>query len=86
MKLKPRVTLSYLIHKVFEKISKRSMGGMAYRCTSKVVILSGTYCLPKDEDLMVSKSGAIYCFQCGDLSCDDQYIGKTSRTFGERST
>ena len=33
---------------------------------------------------MVSKSGAIYWFQCGDLSCDDEYIGETSRTFGER--
>ena len=26
---------------------------------------------------MVSKSGAIYWFQCGDLSCDDKYIGKS---------
>ena len=33
---------------------------------------------------MVTKSGAIYWFQCGDLSCDVEYIGKTSRTFGER--
>ena len=33
---------------------------------------------------MVSKSGAIYWFQCGDLTCDDEYIGETSRTFGER--
>ena len=33
---------------------------------------------------MVSKSGAIYWFQCGDLSCDDEYIGETSKTFGER--
>ena len=32
---------------------------------------------------MVSKSGAIYWFQCGNLSCDE-YIGETSRTFGER--
>ena len=38
----------------------------------------------KDKDPMVSKSEAIYCFQCGDLSCDDEYIGETSRTFGER--
>ena len=38
----------------------------------------------KDKDSMVSKSGAIYWFQCGDLSCDDEYIGETSRTFGER--
>ena len=39
---------------------------------------------PKDKDPMVSKSGAIYWFHCGDLSCDDEYIGETSRTFGER--
>ena len=29
---------------------------------------------PKDKDPMVSKSGVIYWFQCGDLSCDDEYI------------
>ena len=39
---------------------------------------------PKDKDPMVSKSGAIYWFQCGDLFCDDKYIGETSRTLGER--
>ena len=33
---------------------------------------------------MVSQSGAIYWFQCGDLSCDNEYIGETSRTLGER--
>ena len=33
---------------------------------------------------MASKSGAIYCFQCSDHSCDDEYIRETSRTFGER--
>ena len=33
---------------------------------------------------MVNLSGAIYWYQCGNLSCDDEYIGKTSRTFGER--
>ena len=38
----------------------------------------------KDKDPMVSKSEAIYWFQCGDLSCDDEYIGETSKTFGER--
>ena len=39
---------------------------------------------PKDKDPMVSKSEAICWFQCGDLSCDDEYIGETSRTFGGR--
>ena len=39
---------------------------------------------PKDKDPMANKSGAIYWFQCSVLTCDDEYIGKTSRTFGER--
>ena len=33
---------------------------------------------------MVNQSGAIYWYQCGDLGCDDEYIGETSRTFGEK--
>ena len=39
---------------------------------------------PKDKDPMVNKSGAIYWYQCGDLGCDEEYLGETSRTFGER--
>ena len=39
---------------------------------------------PKDKNPMVNQSGAIYWFQCGDLFCEDEYIGETSRTFGER--
>ena len=46
MKIKPRVTLSYLTHKVSVKVSRRSVGGMAYRPTSKVVIPSETYSCP----------------------------------------
>ena len=38
---------------------------------------------PKDKDPMVNQSGAIYWYQCGDLGCDEEYIGETSRTFGE---
>ena len=33
---------------------------------------------------MANKGGAIYWFQCGVLTCDDEYMGETSRTFGER--
>ena len=39
---------------------------------------------PKEKSPMVSKSGAIYWFQCVDLSCHDEYNRETSRTFGER--
>ena len=33
---------------------------------------------------MEKKSRAIYWFQCGELACDGEYIGQTSRIFGER--
>ena len=46
MKLKPRVILIYLTHMVSVKVSRRSVEGMAYRPTSKVVIPSGTYWSP----------------------------------------
>ena len=39
---------------------------------------------PKDKDPIANKSGANYWLQCGDLTYDDEYIGKTSRTFDER--
>ena len=39
---------------------------------------------PRDKDPMVNKSGAIYWFQGSDLTCDDEYTGETSRTFGKR--
>ena len=48
-------------------------------CTIKNLLVS-----PKDKDSMVSQCGAIYWYQFGDLTCDDEYIGETSRTFGER--
>ena len=39
---------------------------------------------PKDKDPMVNQSSAIYWYQCSNLGCDDEYIGETSKTFGER--
>ena len=48
-------------------------------CTIKNPLVS-----PKDKDPMVSQSDAIYWYQFGDLTCDDEYIGETFRTFGER--
>ena len=58
MKLKPRITLSYPTHKVSLKVSRRSVGGMAYRSTSKVVILSGTFWSPpRTKTLWSAKVG-----------------------------
>ena len=39
---------------------------------------------PKDKDPMEKKGGAIYWCQCWELACDEECIGETSRTFGER--
>ena len=52
-----------------------------FKCSSAIKNLQVS---PKDKDPIVSKSGAIYLFQCGDLTCDDEYIGETSRIFRER--
>ena len=84
MECKVRVILSYPTHKVFVKVSKRSVVDMASKLTSKVAEHQKPSGLPPDKDPMVNQSGAIYWYQCGDLGCDDEYIGETSRTFGER--
>ena len=39
---------------------------------------------PKDRDPKDSKSGLIYSYQCPQLDCDEEYIGETGRTLGER--
>ena len=38
----------------------------------------------KDKDHMTNKSGIIYRFKCDRLECNEEYIGETARTFGER--
>ena len=39
---------------------------------------------PKDQDPKEMKNGVIYSFQYNHITCDEEYIGKTSRTLGER--
>ena len=39
---------------------------------------------PKDKDHITKKSGIIYRFECDRLECDEEYIGETARTIGER--
>ena len=40
--------------------------------------------VPKDKDHLTKKSGIIYRYKCNRLECDEEYIGETARTFGER--
>ena len=39
---------------------------------------------PKDQGPMLKKSGVIYRYKCDRVECDEDYIGESSRTFGER--
>ena len=39
---------------------------------------------PKDQDTFQKKSGVIYRYKCYRVECDEEYIGESSRTFGER--
>ena len=39
---------------------------------------------PKDKDTIQKKSGVIYRHKCDWVECDEEYIGESSRTFGER--
>ena len=66
--------------KVYAKTSKRSAVGMVYRPTSKVTTPSP----PRTRTLWLTKVGPSTGSNVGDLACDDEYIGETSRTFGER--
>ena len=46
--------------------------------------IKGLLMTPKDKDHITKKSGIIYRFKCNRVNCDDEYIGESSRTFGER--
>ena len=39
---------------------------------------------PKDKVHITQKSGIIYRFKCDWVECDEEYIGESARTFGER--
>ena len=38
----------------------------------------------RDKDHITKKSGIIYRFKFNRVECDEEYIGESSRTFGER--
>ena len=39
---------------------------------------------PSDKDPILEKSEVIYRYKCDRMECDEEYIGESSRTFGER--
>ena len=40
--------------------------------------------VPKDQDPILKKSEVIYRYKCGRVDCDEEFIGESSRIFGER--
>ena len=46
--------------------------------------IKGLLMAPIDKDPMMKKSGVIYRYKCDRVECDEEYIGESSRTFGER--
>ena len=39
---------------------------------------------PKDKHPIMKKSGVIYRYKCNRVDCDEEYIGESSKVFGER--
>ena len=39
---------------------------------------------PKDKDTTTQKTGVIYQLKCTKVGCEDEYIGESGRTFGDR--
>ena len=80
---KPYITVPYY-RGLSESVKKRcsNYGVQVYfkgGTTIKNLLMS-----PKDKDPMVKKSGVIYSYKCGRVDCDEEYIGESSRTLGER--
>ena len=80
VKTKGHIVIPYTqgLCKSIKKICGRCGIHTHFKCSSTIKNLLVS---PKIKNPMVNKSRAIYLFQCGDLSCDDEYIGETSRTF-----
>ena len=38
---------------------------------------------PKDKDILTKKNGVKYRYRCDKIDCEEEYIGESSRTFGE---
>ena len=77
------VTVPYSegLHETFKNICKR-YGIQVHFKSGKTI--KDELVAPKDQDHITKKSGIIYRYKCDRLECNDEYIGETARTFGER--
>ena len=80
---RPYITVSYY-RGLSESIKQRckNYGVQVYFRGGKTI--KNLLMAPKDLDPMMKKSGVIYSYKCGRVECDEEYIGESSRTFGER--
>ena len=39
---------------------------------------------PEDKDKITSKNSVIYSYTCGMIDCNEEYLGESGRTFGDR--
>ena len=57
---------------------------MGYKSILKEMLPWETSWWPQGPRSYVEKSGVIYRYKCDRVDCDEEYIGESSRTFGER--
>ena len=79
---------SYIVVPYYSGLSKsiKNIGrkfGIQVHCKGGTTILN-LLMAPKDRDPIQKQSGVIYRYHCDRVDCDEEYIGESSRTFGER--
>ena len=79
---KPYTTVPY--YKRLSEIVKKKCNNYGLKvCFRGGTTIRNLLMAPKDKDPMLKKSGVLYSYKCGRVECDE-YIGESSRTFGER--
>ena len=80
---KPYITVPYY-KGLSESVKKRCSNYGVQVYFRGGITIKNLLVAPKDKDPMLKKSGVIYSYKCGRVECDEEYIGESSRTFGER--
>ena len=65
------------------RASRTSARNMEYNFKGGIT-LKNLLVSPKNKDTITKKNSVIYWFRCDSIDCEDEYIGVSSRTFGER--
>ena len=80
---KPYMVLPYVmgLSESMKNISNKHMVQVHYKGGNTI---KGLLMTPKDKGQITMTSGIIYRFTCQRVDSDDEYIGESSRSFGER--